>query len=628
MNASDAREQDTIARLRLTIDDLSLRLDRISTNVRDVPYAASNANLYLALPKESSPTRWWVRILARLSIASWFKLKPFGEPHDPMARNALYFSQWLLFSIFLLEWVGWSLLFNDVLNGGVLQLSVATVFAVAFALLFAVGTLALEQAILTADVSDGWQGKRKTLVFRILIILFSALITTQPYELAFFRSEVASRIHQESVRAEMAVRYEDYRRFGAALTAGADTGATGAVDSTASTEVAANWFDDVSRRCPEPQAVTAPSLTRLSDELADHFDARQTEAARRFYGGHSVDCDAALSTVPKRLNDNNARLSSNSEALVRTRREISSERAACDQSDPESECVNRLVNLASLERQLLRQRGSLDDERVRIQRTQDHLTMNMDAFARRSDAAPRSTVTNRPEDAGASATPEVIRVRTQQLKNYLTRLAHSNPGDTIQLEPYRNIPEPAFRDRQYGITDKIRVLYSELRGVAYQWPSTDAATKNTIASEFALSDPEPGWRLYRFVPWLAVLFAAMFLPFVSLVYKLTLNENLNLYYVTEYQELLGHVGAMITTDAKRRFWEQRRHEPPPVVAPPETDSFRPSSRTVFAARRYTGQTVTPRYATAGVAGYGSTLVADPTDDDALSGSGGTDNPNV
>src|SRR5271165_5251757 len=141
MSPQDTQDQ-TINNLEDTIKDLKDRIDRMK-NDRLFPFGSSNANLYFALPRQPKPRNWSERVLSWLSVSSFFKLKPFGEPHDPMARNSLYFAQWILVGIFLMELVGWSLLFNEILNAGVLTWSLASLPAIFFGLIFAFGIIAL-----------------------------------------------------------------------------------------------------------------------------------------------------------------------------------------------------------------------------------------------------------------------------------------------------------------------------------------------------------------------------------------------------------------------------------------------------------------------------------------------------
>lgn len=545
-------QDQTVKNLEDTIKDLKDRINRMKGD-RLFPFGSSNANLYFAVPRQTEPRSWLERMLRWLSVSSFFKLKPFGEPHDPMARNSLYFAQWLLTGIFLMELVGWSLMFNEILNAGVLTWSFASIPAIFFGVIFAFGIIALEQAILTADVIGGWGKLKGTLVVRIFLIACSAAITTQPFELLVFNSEIKDRIHQESIRAELVLRNAEYHEVNRALAA-----PTSPVDNTSPSDVGPSsasggtLIDDDDQRCPA--RIPEPQLSQ-GNETGDVFEAQVNRERQRLLTYYQASCAAVLSRVQSHSDAIAGGLRANNDLLSKATQQIK-RLGTCGpgSTDAELRCRNELQQLKQQQSGSEKRIAELTKAQSAAALAKDRFEANRETLERLSQTADQAVV-----DAGTETTPKMLIERRTQLRAYLREVLKSEPDPkdgTITLPPYRKVKESSFQDQKYGLTNKVRVLYSELAGAPYQWPTDDVSTKNEIEREFSgLKHPEPGWTLYRTVPWAVVLVMAMFLPLVSLGYKFTLNENLNLYFNTEYQELLGHVGATIATEAKKRFFE-------------------------------------------------------------------------
>jgi hypothetical protein len=549
------------------IKALNEKIDRIMRG--DLPYGASNANLYLALEKPELPQGRFQRVLHALSPYTIFRLKPFGDPLDPMAQNSLYFAAGLMTAIFILEFVGWSLLLNEVLNAGVLRWSWYSVAAVYFGLLFGFAIVALEQAILTADTTRGWGKLKATIWIRIVLIGASAIITTQPYELLFFSSEVKDRVHQESIRAEMVLRYPDYRRLNYSL-AQPNTlpAAEHPADTPAPRTGGRRRVDDFTAACPPAANSEPPALVRGADERDENFEARKQEGRRNWLARMRDSCEAARSAIPARIQSVNALIAQNQAELTKARSGIDSQIAklGCNQRQlPEPDgCAELRKKLRDVVDSFDKTRKELQADRAALTDTQGQLEISSTAYEnqlkREFNQLPSAPGLSVQQLEEAAATPEAMRSARNALNRYLTDLTHSKPGEKVALRDYRGGPPIVFQDQEYGITNKVRVLYTELLGGPYQWPGAKPELIDAIMREFPLTDPPGGSRWYRWLPWGMVLLASMFLPFVSLGYKRTLNENLNLYYVTEYQEQLGHVGATVSTEAARRFRERREGE--------------------------------------------------------------------
>jgi hypothetical protein len=547
--------------------DLQGRIRELEANIREyadgkeAPYAGAPTNLYVALEKPAPTDAWWKIALRALSPYSVFKLRPYGKPPDPSAQGALYFAAALITAIFVMEAMGWALLFNEVLNAGVMRLSPWTIMAAYFGILFGFGIVALEQAILTTDTTRGWGRLKKTLVVRVVLIGASAAITTQSYELLAFSSEIKDRVHQESVRAEMVLRYPEYTDLNRVKMPDAPD-STGSVPAPQPAQVLASGATDpYTNACPAPDSVHPTELQQGPTESKDVHDAREKQNRRDWLAGKLAGCDSAVKTITDAEHSAEAEISSRSVALARISSQLA--QAGCGRSHAEAEPEG----CGLLRQQIANASSAVERARIshsNLENRQRELELSRGTYSNElvneNDGPTTNTGSSGADPEETPATPGQMIKRRRALEKYLNALITSQPGQKLELPDLRGGDSSTFKDKEYGITNKVRVLYSELMSTPYQWPNVSQERIEAIKREFPLGDPIPGFHWYRWLPWAAVLSAAMFLPFVSLGYKGTLNENLNLYYIPEYQEQLGHVGATLATQAGRRFRERRAQD--------------------------------------------------------------------
>lgn len=112
----------------------------------------------------------------------------------------------LLTIIFLFDLVAWTLLWNVILQSGIIKLSLWTIPALFGGLLFAFATFIYERQFMTADTSGGLLKILWPVSIRLAVITIAAAITSQPIELLVFKGPIDRRIHDESVRAEAVAR--------------------------------------------------------------------------------------------------------------------------------------------------------------------------------------------------------------------------------------------------------------------------------------------------------------------------------------------------------------------------------------------------------------------------------------
>lgn len=163
--------------------------------------AQAPARLYLA-PAQGYQLHGLLGQLAQL-----YGLDVYGTSR--LTRRAgieMGFVALLLTVIFLFDLIAWTLLWNVILQSGILKISLWTIPALFGGLLFAFATFIYERQFVTADTTTGLLKMIGPVSLRIIVIVIAAVITSQPIELLVFKGPIDRRIHEESVRLEAVSR--------------------------------------------------------------------------------------------------------------------------------------------------------------------------------------------------------------------------------------------------------------------------------------------------------------------------------------------------------------------------------------------------------------------------------------
>jgi hypothetical protein len=136
------------------------------------------------------------------NLAKYYRLDVYGDSLlSKRAASEISFVALLLTINFLFYFFAWTSVWSLILFGK-LSLSWHTIVAALGGLIFACLMLTYERQLLTADTSGRWSQRVLPITLRVLLILTSTLIISQPVELLVFSGPINSRIHEESVRLE------------------------------------------------------------------------------------------------------------------------------------------------------------------------------------------------------------------------------------------------------------------------------------------------------------------------------------------------------------------------------------------------------------------------------------------
>jgi hypothetical protein len=166
------------------------------------PSEQARIKLFLRTPDSDEPSKQAGR-LARL-----FGLDTFGTRLlSKRARIEMNWMARLLAFVVLFEILVWTLAWNGLVNNSVYSVTYKTALAVLPASGFAFLTLLFERQMITFDEGSRGRVFYKSLTGRLCYIAIAAFITTQPFELFFFKVPIADRHFEEQVRVEVVRRY-------------------------------------------------------------------------------------------------------------------------------------------------------------------------------------------------------------------------------------------------------------------------------------------------------------------------------------------------------------------------------------------------------------------------------------
>lgn len=120
-------------------------------------------------------------------------------------RTEMNFAAGLLLLVSLFEWLLWTLLFNGIYSGDILNHGVETILAALTAVFFGVAVFWFERQMLTSSE----KGVRlwAAMSFRVVYIVAAALITSQTFELMLFQKPIEMRAREEAIRENAAKHY-------------------------------------------------------------------------------------------------------------------------------------------------------------------------------------------------------------------------------------------------------------------------------------------------------------------------------------------------------------------------------------------------------------------------------------
>ncbi len=439
-------------------------------------------------------------------------------------RGELATGYLILLVVCVFEVLAWTLLFNFMLHAGQMTTSLMTLVATGLGLLWGMGIFAFDKSLITADLlATGWK-KYAGAGARIVLVLGAAFLTAQPIEQLVFRTLVEAHLKQEVLREE-AVRYAQKLR-----------------------EVKQER-DELKQQDPE-ESVTG-GTKRDVDDSRRKKERLETELAKATEAANAAQW----------------RVEQVEETLARSRRALKREQRA----DPESAATRqasawvqsatadwrdatRGLHLARGQRQA--RQGELDRSSTELDKAKSERRSEID------------------KNQGAKDQKEAALAQQQQsYRHFLEALSGTAYGEPLLRESGE-----AFRWRAAGAVERMEALSLLRDNVAPRWPTADetilreAAALAGLGNDFSRSS-EGSRELFGL--WLVVVLVASAIPALCIFYKLTMSQELKLYYSVEAQASAGNPQALTLLHARKAI---------PTSKPPIAQGAERASRPVGEAR--------------------------------------------
>lgn len=415
-------------------------------------------------------------------------------------RGELATGYLILVVVCVFEVMAWTLLFNFMLHAGEMTLSMASLLAVALGLLWGMGIFAFDKSLITADLlAPGWR-KYTGASARIALVLGAALLTAQPIEQLVFRTLVEEHLKQEVLREE-AVRY-------------------------------AQKLQEVKQERGEPKK-------QLLEESVSSQTRKDVDDGR----SKSERLEGELSAATTRTSEAESRAQQAEETVTRARRVLKGEQRA----DPESAATRRA---AAWERSATAEWRAATDELYRARGRRDALEAELTRSAAGLDKAKREFQGEL--DKRRVAQDQKVVALTEQQQSYRAFL--ESLSGAAYGAPLRRESGEAFQWRPAGAIERMEALALIRDNIAPRWPAADDTTLREAAAlaglgEAAERSSEGGRALFAL--WLVVVLVAAAIPALCIFYKLTMSQELKLYYSVEAQARAGNPQALTLLDARK-----------------------------------------------------------------------------
>jgi hypothetical protein len=457
-------------------------------------------------------------------LATSYRLYSYGGNNlTGLVRSEIERAALVLTVVFVFDLWAWTLIWNSILNRGELTTNFTSVFATIIALMFAAIVLSFEQGVITMDWTKRGMAARlkRWLVvdLRLLVIVASALATSQAVDLLVFHHDIADRVHEERAWEEIVSRALAFQRLKNELSG--QEGQTASMHqevANSETELKAAHSNataaksKLERTRREIQALEA-ELPQLRRAVRDR--KLELEAAKRKYGA----ADA------KQL-QNAGRSNEDVQALEQAQKRY---RAAAGKSE------------------------GAEKQRDALRRDIPQLEANVAATG---DSASEANDMWRFKRGELTQAEDNIEQRLSDLQAWLVRVSNASPDEKhIVMGKFH------YDERPYSFTEQLRVLNDLRKGRAMQRRNPaglDSKFMNDLLKlgnaqdlNQSSSDERTSRAEALNVIYYGLFAVSLFIPCMGLLFKLTIHPQLANYYSEEYQARRGHPEAWLGTDPAR-----------------------------------------------------------------------------
>lgn len=446
-------------------------------------------------------------------LADIYHLYPYGRAGlSGIVRSESERAAFVLTIVFCFDLLAWSLIWNAVFERGQLAVDWMTTFAVLIGLLFASIVLTFEQGFIASDWRVRGPGKRAKLaaaaILRIAVIGASAWATSQPLELLVFANDIQDRVHQERVWEEIAAQATEFKHL---------------------------QQEEEGNGSMKPKADRMIKSEAALNKVRADIAVNQTKLKAR-----EAERESVQNTLPRLQEDE------------RTKQRTYQAAQQQGQDLAQQELKKATAAVARANGKI----GKLTGEIEQLQ------TEDASLGAERSG---RENTVNESKEDLKSYTKD-LEGQEKALRAWVRKLSLSRPGKDVNPPP--DGVEP-FVERPYSFAEQRRVL-DDLR-FARPIERHNFASVQPLLETLGLKDPGKADEdtaadrkalaqvMNQF--YYALLVAALFIPAMGLIFKLTIHARLGDYYSEEYQAASGHpeaIQAVQTDDFLNRRSEDLR----------------------------------------------------------------------
>jgi uncharacterized protein DUF4407 len=432
------------------------------------------------------------------------------------ARREMTGAAIVLTIVFLFELTMWSALINVFVQGATWTVGARTLLAIMMAGILATGVLVFERGIVVADASARKGRFAFAVGARVLLIVVSALATSQPIELIVFSHEIDQRLRDEGVREEAVriLRSLDEQKANANGRA----------------------YDAAVEEADKSGAGT--DKRKAEQKVEDLEKQQQINPALATLRGRESRCKTNVDYYAERLRQ--LRRTSNVpdgmiEKLTESRDKWNSELAGVREKIKVEEDMDRQRRIP-LEEALKRQKDAAADV---IQLTKERFADDQ----RRIDEAAR---------------------QVSERRDWILKLQRSSPGTPVAAAGAAGIDE--FNPYRAGFVRRHAVLADLLAGRPAEWPPGKSAERARAVTEFGIEEIDPHdldlahrnaehTEDFMHIYYVAFL-VALFIPLLTIAFKLVIGRELGVYYSTAAQARVGNpeARALLAADSERTSW--------------------------------------------------------------------------
>lgn len=470
----------------------------------DGPTGAPPPAIYMRMPGDSPKERPLLD-----GLVEFFDLRVYGNCGlNGCARTAMRRGATLLAVAFVFDLMAWTILFTLIFHGGNFEISLLTPIAVLLAILLSIATLSFEATLFTADMSRWTRRTLTGLAGRLTLIGVFAVLTAQPIHVLLFDGPIQRRAQQEqAIEQALVIAHEitsSRQDVDALLSGEAPTGfELIEADQSKDAEQANARVAELEASISGAQATKA----RATKTMARAETQIETYSRRLASGGTDEERDLWA----KRLEGNRAAYN----------------KARAEAENAESELTQLSVRLGSAGKARESARTDLNDTRVR-------------------------------QGQAVIAAREKAKALAEHLRQFVSNIYNGAPGETIT----DSLTGRTFTARPYDFFERLRVLDDLCAGRLPRWPSGEVSQEElaVLKDELKLPTIPPGaeasdaqrtlWdranddmtreAVSLRVIWWVTQAIGMFVPLLTLLYKLMLPQDLTQYYSVAWQLQIGN----------------------------------------------------------------------------------------